>query len=478
MALTLAMACAGSDTTVNQLHPDIAIAPGELDFGGVVVLYTDLQLLQVVNAGRAPLVISDLSLDDDDGGVFSVLPSSAEIAVDDALAIQVDFSPVTYVPYSHNLVVTSNDPDTPVLTIPITGEGIDGPTPDIGIDLLSLDFGQVTVGQSRSEYFTITNHGDGALSIISASQTGSDAFHLVADPTGQLLAEKGGYMAVLVDYEPTVEGGDNATLTIRSDDPDEPEVSVLLLGNGGGAFEYPQAVIDCPDKVDPPVTVDLDGTGSTDPNGFEPLTWRWKLVDSPSGSTTEIQDTNASYTSVYADLAGDYEVQLVVKNSVGVESEPAVCEFKGKPDSSLHIELVWNTGDSDVDLHLIQDGYDLLERPGDCCWCNPNPSWGTTGSSDDPELALDNRVGYGPENIRVKTPTDGRYFVKVHYFEDGGGGTATATVRFWIDGELQEEVSENLTNNRVWDVGYVDWPEGAITMQANDLWKPSSKRCD
>lgn len=471
-----ALACSSPDSNIQKLSPDITAAPGSVEFGDVVVLYSDTQQVQILNAGKAPLDVADIRVSGEDG-VFAVTPSTFSIDESESIALDVTFAPPTYGEYRGALRLESNDPDSPFYLVDLTGNGVDGPVPDIDFDTLSLDFGQVTVGDTSRRYFTILNNGDGPLTLGTLASTGSSAFRLVADPSGQTIAG-GGYLAVLVDYEPELEGGDNAALAIPSDDPDEAESQVILLGNGGGDFGYPVAAIDCPSKVDPPITVDLDGTASTDPNGFLPLTWKWKLVDSPSGSTSDILDDDASFTSLFADLAGDYEVQLTVTNSVGIESEPAVCQFKGKPDSSLHVELVWNTGDSDVDLHLIQDGYDFLETPGDCCWCNPNPSWGETSSSDDPELSLDNRVGYGPENIRVDDPYLGRYFVKVHYFEDSGGGTTTATVRWWLDGELEAEVSENITHNRVWDVGFVDWPEGAITMQANSLWKPDSKECD
>ena len=40
--------------------------------------------------------------------------------------------------------------------------------------------------------------------------------------------------------------GDNAIITIVSNDPDEGEQTIALLGNGGGDFEYPEARFPCP----------------------------------------------------------------------------------------------------------------------------------------------------------------------------------------------------------------------------------------
>ncbi len=477
-ALALAAACGGSDTTVNQLYPDIAVAPESVDFGDVVVLYDATQTIQLVNAGRATLEVSSIAVEGNDDAVFNVYPDSVELAPDDSMGVDIGFAPATYLLYERDLVVKSNDPDTPELRVPLRGEGVDGPVPDISLSTNSLDFGTVPVGSTEVLYFTITNVGDGDLTIGDTTQSGSGAFQVTTWPDGQTLAGEGGMFTVIVEYAPTSDAGDNGSLTIQSNDPDEPEVEVLFVGNGGGSFDYPVADIDCPGTVDPPDTIDLDGTGSYDPNGYEPLTYQWSLVSSPEGSSAEIDDEAADFTSMFVDLAGTYEVQLQVTNSMGLTSSPARCEFEAEPSESLHVEMFWNTGDTDFDLHLVQDGYDFLEKPGDCCWCNPNPNWGESGSGDDPELALDNRAGYGPENIRLDTPADGNYFVKVHYFEDRGGGTTTATVRIWIDGVLEDETSQVFDHqNRVWDVGYVKWPEGVFVEQENDLYKPDTKEC-
>ena len=131
-----------------------------------------------------------------------------------------------------------------------------------------------------------------------------------------------------------------------------------------------------------------------------------------------------------------------------------------------------------VGVALLMTGLSAFaEEPGDCCWCDPNPNWGTEGSGDDPTLALDNRRGYGPENTHIEDPYDGRYFIKAHYFEDRGGGSTTVTARIWIDGVLAAEVSEVMTKRYAWDVGYIDWPEKTFTQQANDLEKPDHRSC-
>ena len=59
------------------LKPDIAVAPDVLDFGEVVVDYTDSQILSVINAGRVELEVSELSISDNTDGVFTITQAGA-----------------------------------------------------------------------------------------------------------------------------------------------------------------------------------------------------------------------------------------------------------------------------------------------------------------------------------------------------------------------------------------------------------------
>jgi len=469
--------CTASETGTHKLHPDIAVAPESLDFGEVVVLYDESETLQIVNAGRADLVIDNISMADNEDNSFTFTPTSATIEQDDSLAIGIDFAPATYLAYERTLLISNDDPDQPELEVTISGEGVDGPIPDIELDSLSLDFGDVEVGAPVSLWFTITNAGDGPLYIDDTTQSGSGSFDIQTNPDGITLAEQGDYFTVIVTYTATQDSGDSGSFTITSNDPDEEEVSVIFISGDGGDLDYPTALIDCPTSVDPPDTIELDGSGSSDSNGYEPLTYAWAIEDSPTGSTSELSDDDAEETEIWVDLAGTYNVSLTVTNTVDVVSAPDVCEFEAIPDEKLHVEVVWDTANSDVDLHLIQSGSEFFEDPGDCCWCNPYPAWGESGSADDPELALDDRSGYGPETIKINDPYEGDYYIKVHYFEDSGGGTTVATVRVWVDGELLQETSNTLTNNRVWDVGYVRWPEGVFVEEDNEIYRAELKQC-
>ena len=67
--------------------------------------------------------------------------------------------------------------------------------------------------------------------------------------------------------------------------------------------------------------------------------------------------------------------------------------------------------------------------------------------------------------------------MRVHYFDDKGGGPTTATVRVWIDGAVVGEYPMLLTSGDLWQVGYIDWPEGTFTEEIEDVDGASRKTC-
>ena len=104
------------------------------------------------------------------------------------------------------------------------------PEPDITVDPLAFDLGDVDIGDNASQTVTITNDGTSTLSVTDVSQ---------ATGTGEW-SEDGGAVTLAptesatfdITFTPTDAGAETATFEVTSDDPDEGTVTVTATANG------------------------------------------------------------------------------------------------------------------------------------------------------------------------------------------------------------------------------------------------------
>ncbi len=465
--------CSGTENGINEVFPSAAVNPELVSFGDVPVDYSSELWVDVINTGQVELNLSSFEIDDP----FTLGDHDVVVPADDQITIPISFLPTNYTSYTGALSIGTDDPDHPSLTVLLTGTGVDAPTPDIDVDVLAIDFGAVSPGSVSPRWFILSNVGDSSLTVSAMDQAGSGAFQVVGDPTGFSVAA-GASTTIVVSYAPVATTGDNGSLLIHSDDPDEPSTTVTFIGNGGGDFEYPVPIIDCPAQIAPRDTVTLDGSASYDPSENEPLTYTWTLVEVPEGSQATMSSTESATAYLASDIAGDYAVQLAVQNAIGVSSAPVTCSFEAIPEEDIHIELTWSTAAADLDLHLLTAGGALFVDPDDCNWCNQSPNWGEAGDADDPSLDIDDRQGYGPENTNIVDPADDTYQVKVHYFTDNGDTTTTATVKVYLYGVIAGEASASMTRDQVWDAGQISWPDGLYIEQNTANYEPTLRICE
>lgn len=476
VALAVLMAGCTPENDIKVLYPDIAVSPQSLDFGDVIVEYDSTLPISILNSGRAPLTVSDVSFDGSRSGAFTIGDDALTIDAGEVGAVDITFKPLTYLPYTDTIIVHSDAPDEEEVTVRLFGEGVDGPVPDIDVNGLSFEFDEVYINTTDYQIFEVINAGEGDLVIDTAVIEGSDLFELLDPLDGQTISG-GSTFSTALGYTPDDEEGESATLTITSNDPDESPLVVTLLGNGGGAFAYPVADFDCPTDVATLDNLRFDGSESYDPNGNEPLDFFWTLTQRPDGSESELA-ADGERAELLVDIAGHYTVQLLVENTVGIYSEIKSCTFEAIPADQIHVELVWNTNDSDLDLHLVRSGSEVYDVPGDACYCNQEPDWGVSGEkTDDASLDLDDQWGMGPENINIEVPVEDEYTVYVHYYRDNGGRDTTATVRIYLYGELLDELYGLVNEYDLWKVGVISWPDGTFTPAGEDMTELDSGLC-
>jgi hypothetical protein len=461
LAAALLVACNGnSEGSFSDLYPVFASAPDRVDFGEVGPPASGTAVLTLTNEGAKRMNVTGAITE---GTEFFTLdePLDVEIAPDELVTVTLGFTPETFRKYEGVLTLETTDEERATVRVPLVGLGVDLPLPDIAIapgQTIELP----EVPPSSVDYFTfnVVNEGDAPLVITEYVLEGGPEFRAASLFTPSVVAP-GDFATAIVEYAPNGAVGSTATVTVKSDDPDEPEVPVLLVGNGGGDFQFPEAIIDCPANVllAGPETVRLSALGSSDPAGFEPLSYQWTVTQRPAASDADIplDPDDQREADLRVDVAGTWSVTLIVKNSIGTASAPAVCTFEALPEDNLHIELSWDTTAADLDLHLNLAGAAIFDVPSVCNWCNKNEDWGVSGNDDDPRLDIDDRGGLGPENVNILEPADGGYDVLVHDFAANGDGISTATVKIWLAGVVVFEDSQALEQGDLWRVGQVSW---------------------
>jgi hypothetical protein len=274
--------CTGNETKVNELTPDLAVSVEVLDFGEYKAGETLAESIQLINAGQATLTIDAIDVVSEVDGVFTLLEVPESMARQEVYDLTIEFTPLDLESYTADLIIRSNDDENPEYTVSLLGIGGLGPLPDIALSTELLDFGAIATGEESILFLTVRNDGDAELSISQTAQTGSGAFSLLTDLDGQTLPA-GSETSVVVAYAPQQDLGDQGDFVIYSDDLDEPEVSVLLVGNGGGESTYPVASLACPQNVEMGSTVTVDGTASSDPSGLD-LSYDWSALQILVGS--------------------------------------------------------------------------------------------------------------------------------------------------------------------------------------------------
>ncbi|MEZ4744606.1 MAG: choice-of-anchor D domain-containing protein [Calditrichia bacterium] len=120
----------GSENGVSVgTEPDIAVSPTAIDFGQITLGANAATTVTIHNNGSADLTVSAIS---DPGGAFALtnLPTlTAIISPGNTATFDVTFSPTAIGATSASVNISSDDPDSPIVEIQLTGEGIDNSPP-------------------------------------------------------------------------------------------------------------------------------------------------------------------------------------------------------------------------------------------------------------------------------------------------------------------------------------------------------------
>ena len=494
--LSLACLCAVAfaacgDDQVRQVGPAIRVVSTHvdadggrlLDYGPVPVLITEQKKLLIYNDGLAPLTIHGASIATE-GDAFRIDPlgpTGLRLEPGAEQELIVYFQPPAQEEFQGTLTLEHDDEDTGPVPVELIGTG--STVGRIEVSPRQLDFGRVGERTQEVRTVSIRSVGTARLIIESIELAGAPAFSLLGSTStpAELAAPDGGTpggaVDLLVACSPTEDLEEDSlagTLTIRSTDPENREIvvdlsatvnraPVAIIGETGGGVPAPGD------------SVALDGSGSHDTDGDDPVTFFWRVYRKPLGSDASIDDPEAARPSLVTDMAGTYVIGLDVADSTGLSclhpnDDPmipcATREIVVKPSDDLYFELVWDHPDTDLDLHLLDRGAALYSAR-DCYHGNPAPDFGEFGNAlDDPRHTRDDLRGFGPERVIYSKPPAGTFEVAVVFAKTNGAAepATNATVRVFVYGVLEAEMSAELdTKDQVWRVLQLTWPDAGTS---------------
>ena len=174
--------------------------------------------------GDVPLVLRNAARWSSRTPWLSVSPTTGTVPAGQAVRLTATFDAAGLIggDYDANVVVSSNDPDEPELAV---GTHLHVTSaPDVEVSPTALDFGTLFVGASRSLEILVSNGGQDVLTV---ARIVPDHQEFSADPSSFTLGV-GERRPVTVRYGPSGPGPVAATLTVESNDPDEPDFAVSL----------------------------------------------------------------------------------------------------------------------------------------------------------------------------------------------------------------------------------------------------------
>lgn len=218
----------------NAIPSQVAVTPNPLAMGGTQLNTPISKTVTIANKGMGKVSITSVAITAG-APAYSVsgLPGlPIQVNAGGSFTATVTYNPTMNGPAMGTLTVSSNDMNTPMIVVPLSGCA--GPS-GIALDVGSLAFGDVNLGASSSDTINVSNSGCADLKVTDIALGGAnpgdfslDKMNLPGKAIGA--GASGGFV---VTFKPTVVGMRSATVTVSS--PAGNKVTALI-GNGTTAM--------------------------------------------------------------------------------------------------------------------------------------------------------------------------------------------------------------------------------------------------
>jgi hypothetical protein len=340
--------------------PDIVVEPLSVDFGVVEAGgSSEPAAVTVTNVGAAALGLDAVELA---GGPFTLTTAlgSALLAPGESTIFAVTYVPDEAGAFTSEARVSSNDPDSPLVSVALSGGALAG---EIEVSPAFTDLGTLEPGAVATVDITYTNVGDGALTLSGFTFTAtSSEMTLLSGDTGPGTLAPGEQRTFTVRYEPTDDLPDEAAITAASNDADEPSSVAGVIGNGRlfEGFSTGWYIVD--DSANYQTTSNpsyrVDFHGDADGYWYEPSGARGLVGSSdPTGDFAILRDYVIARAGAPTPVTGplNFRTSSSVPSLTYASYSYIVCDFWIDPaDDPALFEVV--TGNVDDGVRVIVNG--------------------------------------------------------------------------------------------------------------------------
>ncbi len=307
---------------ISQQTKILAVSPNVISEFGLVTLGESVtSTLVLSNSGNTALSVTNLLIAGTNSSNFEIVSpvaSSFDIPAGSSQEVVVRFTPSSTGGKIASFTISNDSDNSPNKTISLSGTGTELPTKTLDVSpALSYDYGSVTMGESRSKTFVLSNSGNTSLTLseLSVSGTNSSNFEIVSPGTSSFEIPAGSSQEVEVRFTPSSAGGKTALLTISNDSDNSPNKTIGLSGTG---TELPTKILD----VSPALSYDY---GSVTMGESRSKTFVLSNSGNTSFTVSEllVSGTNSSNFEIVSPGAISFEIPAGSSQEVEVRFTPS-----------------------------------------------------------------------------------------------------------------------------------------------------------
>ena len=207
-------AVVGADVSIGApvLEPDIE-APAGLDFGVLAVGSEESRTLTISNHGEGALRIENIVLPGESFRL-AALSTPLELAPGEETGVVVVYAPSASRADASSLLITSNDPDEPTVTVVLSGIG-GSASAGIEVDPPLLSFGRVAIGDRKNLEVIVSNRGSETVDLSGMEIDTAGGFRLEEEPASTSIPPLGA-LVIAVSFAPSRPGPHRGALTFES----------------------------------------------------------------------------------------------------------------------------------------------------------------------------------------------------------------------------------------------------------------------